>query len=64
MPSDRERYGDIIVEFEGQQVRSFGQLGSFLRGRAPGQRVELTLLRGFPDRPEKVVVEVPLRSAL
>lgn len=38
--------GDIVVAFDGQKVRRFAELVDMVRGREPGDRVELALERG------------------
>jgi serine protease Do len=40
------RPGDVILEFEGQQVNDPGNLGSLVSQTRPGKKVHLTVLRG------------------
>ncbi len=50
------REGDIIVGFDGQQLRSGEQLAELISERSPGDKVKLEILRAGRER----VVEVEL----
>ena len=53
-------YGDVIVQIDAHLVRSFSDLGTVLDKHAPGDTVELTVIRGLPDRPRRVKLRVKL----
>jgi S1-C subfamily serine protease len=48
------REGDVIVEFGGSKVQDLEDLATFLRGRKPGDEVEIVLQRN--GAPVKVKV--------
>jgi S1-C subfamily serine protease len=56
------RWGDLIVGIGDTAVRSFDEIGTALRNRAPGQSVSVTLVRGLPDRPRVETVTVELKG--
>ena len=39
------REGDIIVRFAGHKVQSLDDLAAYLRGKKPGEEVEIVALR-------------------
>ena len=59
---DIERYGDVIVAIDGTPVRAFHEFDGVLSGRKPGDVVKVTAVRGLPDAPELVELEVELRA--
>ncbi|MBL8734643.1 MAG: trypsin-like peptidase domain-containing protein [Planctomycetes bacterium] len=54
-------WGDIIVAVDGSPVRSQVELARLLRGRKRGEKVEVTVVRGDPNRAKVVQVSVPLK---
>jgi S1-C subfamily serine protease len=54
-------YGDVLIGIDGARVRQYGDIERALRGRKMGQRVQLTVVRGLPDRPEVKKLDVELR---
>jgi S1-C subfamily serine protease len=57
------RYGDVIVEVDGQPVRRFADLAPILRNRRSGETVTVKVLRGRDMRPVSLEVELK-RSVL
>ena len=55
-------YGDVIVEIDGQPVRAFSELPRVLSSRKPGDSVKVKAIRGLPDAPEAVVLDVQLAA--
>ena len=39
------REGDVIIRFAGNKVQSLDDLAAFLRGKKPGEEVEIVVLR-------------------
>jgi S1-C subfamily serine protease len=58
-----ERFGDVIVGVDGDRVRTFDECTEALRRRRAGTKVTLTIVRGMPDAPAVLDVEVPRRPA-
>jgi S1-C subfamily serine protease len=56
-------WGDLIVAVDGRAVRSFDELEPALRGKKPGQVVQVKLVRGLPDAPRIETVPVTLGAA-
>lgn len=58
-PADKAgmRRGDIIVEFDGKEVNRVEELQSVLLERRPGDKAELTLLRGSKRGRLEVILE-------
>ena len=54
-----EQYGDVIVAIDGKPVRSFEELPRVLGNRKPGDRIQVTVVRGLPDQP--ATVELPIQ---
>ena len=59
---DIDRYGDVIVAVDGTLVRAFHEFEAVLSGRKPGDVVEVTAVRGLPDAPEVIELQVELRA--
>lgn len=57
-----EQYGDVIVAVDGKPVRSFDELPRVLGNRRPGDKVRVTAIRGLPDAPEEIQLEIPLAA--
>ncbi|MBK8100278.1 MAG: trypsin-like peptidase domain-containing protein [Planctomycetes bacterium] len=57
------RWGDLIIAVDERPVRSFDHLEQALRGKKPGQVVQVKLVRGLPDAPRLEVVPVTLGAA-
>ena len=57
-----ERYGDVIVAIDGAPVRAFHELNAVLSGRKPGDIVTVTAVRGLPQTPQVVELQVELRA--
>ena len=57
-----ERYGDVIVAIDGKGVRSFRELPSVLGNHKPGDKVVVTVIRGLPDAPQKVDLQMTLAA--
>ena len=57
-----ERYGDVIVAVDGQIVRSFSELPRVLSSRNSGDIVEVTALRGLPDNPTTITLDIEMRT--
>jgi S1-C subfamily serine protease len=57
-----EQYGDVIVEIDGKAVRSFEELPRLLSSRKPGDTVRVTAIRGLPDAPKAVTLDVKLKA--
>ena len=57
-----EEYGDLIVAVDGQVVRSFGELPRVLSSRNSGDMVEVTALRGLPDNPATITLNIEMRT--
>jgi S1-C subfamily serine protease len=52
------REGDLIIRFAGHKVQSLDDLAAYLRGKRPGEEVEIVVLRaGSP-----VTVKATLRT--
>lgn len=62
--SDRliEEYGDVIVAIDGQPVRSFSELPLVLSSRNSGDVVTVTAIRGLPDNPKTVTLQIEMRT--
>ena len=57
-----EQYGDVIVAVDGQTVRSFSELPRVLSSRNSGDIVEVTALRGLPDNPTTIKLNIEMRT--
>ncbi len=55
------KWGDVLVAIDGRQVRTFDEIAVALRGKQPGQKVKVTLVRGLPDAANLVDVVVELK---
>ena len=55
------QYGDVIVAIDGKPVRTPHDLNRLLRDYAIGAWVELAVLRGLPEDPERVTLRVQLQ---
>jgi S1-C subfamily serine protease len=53
--------GDVILAIADTPVRSYSEIGNALRGRVAGQKVKVTLVRGLPDHPRLMNVDVELK---
>ena len=52
--------GDVIVGWDGREIRNLGDYAQALRSQRPGDQVELTLIRGgTPVRAVAVLTERP-----
>jgi putative serine protease PepD len=49
--------GDVIVEFDGQEITSSAELQSAVESKRPGDTVEITVLRGGDRRTLEVTLE-------
>jgi len=58
-----EQYGDVIVEIDGKPVRSFEELPRAVGSRKPGDVVRIKAIRGLPESPKEVTLEVKLTAA-
>jgi S1-C subfamily serine protease len=58
-PADKAgvRQGDVIVSFGGLTVRTLEDFTFALRGRRPGDRVEVTVVREGAERRVEAVLE-------
>jgi S1-C subfamily serine protease len=56
------KYGDVIVAIDNQQVRSFSELPRLLANRNSGDMVTITAIRGLPDNPTKVTLQIEMRT--
>ena len=56
------KYGDVIVAIDGQPVRAFSELPRVLSSRTSGEVVKVTVIRGLPDAPHEVTLDVELRT--
>lgn len=57
-----DQYGDVIVAVDGQVVRSFSELPRVLSSRNSGDMVEVTALRGLPDNPTTITLNIEMRT--
>ena len=57
-----EEYGDVIVAIDDKPVRAFRELPRVLKGRKPGDSVRVTVIRGLPDAPRRVELNVTLAA--
>ncbi len=57
-----DSYGDVIVAIDGKSVGSFRELPAVLGNRRPGDKVKITVVRGLPEEPQKVELEVTLAA--
>lgn len=55
-----QRYGDVIVAIDTRPVRGFSEMPRILSGRKPGDVVEVTAIRGLPDTPEAITLQIQL----
>jgi len=55
-------YGDVIVAIDGQPVRSFSELPLVLSSRNSGDMVKVTAIRGLPDNPRPITLNIELRT--
>lgn len=62
--SDRriKEYGDVIVAIDGQIVRSYSELPLALSSRNSGDIVQVTAIRGLPDNPRTVTLDIEMRT--
>jgi S1-C subfamily serine protease len=51
------RAGDVIVRFAGVQVKTLDDFTFVLRGRRPGDRVDVTIVRDGQERGVEAVLE-------
>ncbi len=56
-------WGDVLVAIDGQRVRTFDDIPKVLRGKQPGQEVQVELVRGLPDAPRLMTVPVTLSKS-
>jgi S1-C subfamily serine protease len=57
-----EEYGDVIVAIDGQRVRSYSELPLALSSRNSGDVVRVTAIRGLPDNPRTVTLDIEMRT--
>lgn len=57
-----EEYGDVIVAIDGQPVRSYSELPLVLSSRNSGDVVRVTAIRGLPDNPRTVTLDIEMRT--
>ncbi len=57
-----EQYGDVIVAVEGKPVRGFRELPQVLGSRKPGEKVKVTVVRGLPEAPAPIDLEITLAA--
>lgn len=57
-----DAYGDVIVTIDGTPVRSFDELPRVLGSRRPGDTVKVVVIRGLPDEPRPVELQVKLTA--
>ena len=57
-----EEYGDVIVAIDGQRVRSYSELPLVLSSRNSGDVVRVTAIRGLPDNPRTVTLDIEMRT--
>lgn len=57
-----QRYGDVIVAIDDRPVRTWSELPRVLAGRLSGDKVVVRAIRGLPDNPREVELEVELRT--
>jgi S1-C subfamily serine protease len=57
-----EQYGDVIVAIDDKPVRSFSELPRVLASRKPGDVVSVLAIRGLPDAPTQVRLDVQLSA--
>lgn len=57
-----ERYGDVIVAIDGKPTRAFRELGRVLASRKPGDKVKVRVIRGLPNEPREMEIEVTLAA--
>lgn len=55
-------YGDVIVAIDGQPVRSFSELPLVLSSRNSGDVVKVTAIRGLPENPQRITLDIELRT--
>ena len=55
--------GDVITAIEGTPVRHPQDIPALIEDRSPGDRVQVDVIRGLPDRAERVILEVELKLA-
>ena len=55
-------YGDVIVAIDGQPVRSYSELPLVLSSHNSGDVVRVTAIRGLPDAPRTVTLDIELRT--
>lgn len=55
-------YGDVIVAIDGQPVRSYSELPLVLSSRNSGDMVRVTAIRGLPDDPRTVTLDIEMRT--
>ncbi len=57
-----DAYGDVLVKIEDTPVRSFDELPRVLGSRRPGDTVKVVVIRGLPDEPRPVEMQVKLTA--
>ena len=57
-----EDYGDVIVAIDDAEVRAFHEFSAVLSGRKPGDVVAVTVVRGLPDTPKLVELQIALTA--
>ncbi|HLQ37660.1 MAG TPA: trypsin-like peptidase domain-containing protein [Planctomycetota bacterium] len=57
-----QKYGDVIVAIDGQPVRGFSDIRRTIQGHVPGEHVKVKVVRGLPEKPQLVDLEVNLSA--